>query len=205
MDELTPGSGIVITEKYNPYSDNLESVSYDWKVLEDGKGDPRVASYSWYQHQFRIEPTSPANIKLGTKIVAGSLRLMVVDRGCGDYVYVMRDGWRASLRWRWRKVRRVLEIFRSRLIITAAVWGLATVGRGTVPVWKDIHLLGKLRDTWFNVLGFLTEIFCTWKVIQIAFRHIDVGKYTPGVFQGLDKYINSGKVRGHEEDWNGNR
>ncbi|HET8627399.1 MAG TPA: hypothetical protein VFL91_08265 [Thermomicrobiales bacterium] len=78
---------------------------------------------------------------VGRRFSIGELRLRVVGIDWGAFrLVVMRDGWRARLRAASEPVRRRAERAYRRLIVTAAVWGLADHEPHVIPTWRDLRL-----------------------------------------------------------------
>ena len=74
---------------------------------------------------------------LGQVITLGELRLRVIGRRF-PYWLVVRDGWKAQVyQYLWPAKKWVQWVY-CRLIITLAVWGLATYHPGRISSWKDI-------------------------------------------------------------------
>jgi len=127
---------IVVTRRANPLG--LEQYEYGWQG-----GD--VTILNWYHA--REEPglrhrDFPA---AGETFWLGPFKLRVLDSDfCSLEVWVRRDGW---LSWGLAKlyiVGRHLERVYRKLVITAAVWGLARYDGYTVPTWRDVYLLERV-------------------------------------------------------------
>ncbi len=113
---------------------------------------PEGFTYTWVQGQTRDAFINPHllratdcrldewEVRPGTILTLGGLRLRVVrnDYPCG-YIIVERDGWRAALRAYGEIARRPADRVYRRLIVTAAVWGLARYNPGMVPTWRDLR------------------------------------------------------------------
>ena len=82
------------------------------------------------------------DLRVGHTFDLGPWRLRIIDV---EYdllrVTVMRDGGPARLRALRERIRRRAEWFTCRLILTAAVWGLADYDPALRPSWRDVHLL----------------------------------------------------------------
>lgn len=77
----------------------------------------------------------------GSVFYLGSLRLRIVDVGQEIGVYVSLDGWRARLYSLAYHALDLVNLVYHRLILTAWVWGLADIEPGTVPEWRDLHIV----------------------------------------------------------------
>lgn len=83
----------------------------------------------------------------GDIINIGPFQLKVVDQELwGNSYIVTRNGWKAQLRYILYHATKILDKVYRRLIVTAAVWGLADYHDALVPTWRDIHLLKKLSE-----------------------------------------------------------
>ena len=86
------------------------------------------------------------NLK-GNRLFLGPYRLHVIERDPAIEAYLcVRHHWRGLICERLYKATRGLDRFYRRLILTAAVWGLANYpkpieGSGWVPTWRNVHAL----------------------------------------------------------------
>lgn len=95
-------------------------------------------------------------LKIGDVFHCGSLRLRVVSIGktgtLYHFLYVMKDGWKAKIRYRLSKVASLinLDLIYYRLILTAVVWGLADHTPGMIISWRDLKWSKKKKQegTW---------------------------------------------------------
>lgn len=114
-------------------------------------GDPLDFDYKWIgppktlvQYTGWIGATHhiPQDLHPGQTLTFGPYRLRVIDNDYmrGSYV-CYRDGARAWVALYQTTLARHARYAYHRLIATAGVWGLATWHTGTIPTWRDGHLL----------------------------------------------------------------
>lgn len=81
--------------------------------------------------------------RIGDIVTLGPYRLRVIAPY--DYVsmaaYAMRDGWKARAYGLWYRAAGPLRRTYQRLIVTAAVWGLARFQLHVEPSWCDLHIV----------------------------------------------------------------
>lgn len=104
--------------------------TYEWK----GEGDIAELHLSWFLHD-GITPDKGV-------LTLGNLRLRVIDNNF-LHIKVARDGWKARLYQAVWPVKRWWLWVWYRLILTLAVWGLATHEPGRIPSWRDIKVFKK--------------------------------------------------------------
>ena len=132
---------IQIEEKRNPqYPHILERVDY---VFEGGP----------YYH---IAKHLISDQEIDTKkriIIMGGIRFRIVDfypsGGIYPYrdIYLVRLDGKMAIVLSWlRRLTQKLDLVYRRLILTAAVWNLATIREGYILSWRDLKCFGGGRD-----------------------------------------------------------
>lgn len=96
-----------------------------------------------------IRRGDPAYVREDAKFITiGPYRLRKLEYdplvGMGGWVCV-RDGWRWLPYANWYRLTHLGERTYRRLILTAAVWGLAEFHEYNVPSWRDLHIV-----RWWN-------------------------------------------------------
>lgn len=126
---------ILVTEKFNPqYPNVLERVDY---VLEGG---PYFHIVGHLLSPGEIDP------KKGI-ITAGGMRFRVLDFYHDNDMYLVRlDGRLAVVSYWLRRLTKKLDLVYRRLILTAAVWNLATYREGEILSWRNLKWFGGGRD-----------------------------------------------------------
>lgn len=110
-----------------------------------GNGAVLFTTYEWHGQGDLAQIDAYSLLSLGYDldsdvIVMGNLRLRMIDK---DMRLVARDGWKARLYQAvWPTKRWWLWVW-YRLILTLAVWGLATYEPGRIPSWRDIKVFKK--------------------------------------------------------------
>jgi hypothetical protein len=81
----------------------------------------------------------------GALIVRGPYRLRMIERDfLRRYLVCVPDNAFGKLNALRLRVGRWLEGVGYRLILTAEVWDMASVDRGSIPSWRDVHVLRRL-------------------------------------------------------------
>jgi hypothetical protein len=101
--------------------------------------------------EYHIDDDIPANAKCGDVITIDDYRLRLVEFNppWNDPIYVMADGWKALLYWRWRQTTYIARWINVRLIVTARVWGLAKADgpvNVVTPSWSELRVLQRLNQ-----------------------------------------------------------
>jgi hypothetical protein len=135
------GSIIRQTERRNAATGMLESVEYDWLPYEWARpAADRAIGLIPARLYWRLFKHAP---NVGDVFSLGHLNLRVVDISpddfCRDTATVMRDGPEAALTAWLLPALRFTDLVYRRLIITAAIWRLATCDRAVIPSWRDLH------------------------------------------------------------------
>ncbi len=126
---------ILANEKRNPqYPHVLERVDY---VFEGGP----------YYH---IVGNFISGQEIDTKkriITLGGIRFRIVDFYPHKDVYLVRLDSKLAIAISWlRRLTQKLDLVYRRLILTAAVWNLATIREGYILSWRDLKWFGGGRD-----------------------------------------------------------
>lgn len=126
---------IECTRLYNPYTRELESVSYKWK------NGPIC--------RITTELAEDLGYKWGDRYVTiGPYRIRVIDH---EAPYGVIKGVRVDWPLWWVVPiafgsTRLLRLAYHRTIITLAVWNLAQVDLGVMPSWCDIRVVRRIRE-----------------------------------------------------------
>jgi hypothetical protein len=83
----------------------------------------------------------------GQVVTLGPYRLRLITGEDWNYmaVYAMHDGWKARAYALWYRAAKPLRRTYHRLILTAAVWGLARFQQYVEPSWRDLHIVRRWR------------------------------------------------------------
>lgn len=124
---------ILVNEKRNPqYPHVLERVDY---VCEGGPYYHIAGNFISVNH------TSKGIITLG------GIRFRIVDFYPHKDAYLVRiEGRMAVVNYWLRRLTKKLDLVYRRLILTAAVWNLATIREGYILSWRDLKWFGEGRD-----------------------------------------------------------
>lgn len=82
----------------------------------------------------------------------GPYRVRIIDqekRFTANYITVVRKDY--PFWWviiAWHRINRLLDIAYHRLILTLAVWRLASYNQAQIPTWRDIYLVQWIRKLW---------------------------------------------------------
>lgn len=124
----------IVATEHRDYSGGLEQLTYRWEG-----GEVVCISYCLCSKLgFDAKNRGPGDV-----FSIGPYRLRVVwtDPVPPYAVFAVRDGlgaWRRSV---WYAISSRLESVYRRLIITAAVWGLAEYNAATIPTWRDLYVV----------------------------------------------------------------
>lgn len=138
---MTEYAYIIITEHRNPLG-HIERYDYRWEG-----GNTAAISNSLLFKRMRTEDY--IRLCSGAVFTLGPFQLRILeDDPFRDITYVARDGWRTTLRYYFHRATRSLDLIYRRLIISAAVWGLARYDRAAIPSWRDLDLTRWLTAMW---------------------------------------------------------
>jgi hypothetical protein len=124
-----PNASIIGHVQHNALG-QAESVWFEWDGPRDG-----VAAVERRKDR-----------RIGGILMLGALRLRIVDDDFyGSRHLVMLDGWRARIRPHVFRVLRLADLAYRRLIVTAAVWGLADYSSALLPSYLDLHVVKRFK------------------------------------------------------------
>lgn len=131
-------TGMIVCHERYDFRGGVERRDYEWEGGE-------LAYVDWRFMDVAEISEAPA---LGDIINIGPFQLKVIDQELlwHDNYIVARNGWKTQLRYMLHRTTKVLDKIYRRLIITAAVWGLADYHDALVPSWRDVYLLKKLSE-----------------------------------------------------------
>ena len=133
---------MIVCHEHYDFRGGVERRDYEWQGGE----------LAYVDHQFLVrDGTSRVTNRVlepGDVISVGPLRLTVIDRRefSIDTYIITCDGWKAWVIYVFYHVTKRLGKIYRRLIITAAVWGLADYHDALVPTWRDVYLLRGLSE-----------------------------------------------------------
>lgn len=138
--------------KHNPATGAIEQVRYEWR----GGDVARVVEFDSPLRVLSGDHYVPdaTEVERGQVVAIGPYRCRVIDVPSlwDDSYYVMRDGWRARERWLRSAAHDRLDLIYRRLIVTAAIWGLASYkllqydGYRRPPNWTDLYIVQRVRQ-----------------------------------------------------------
>jgi len=131
---LEPTGEIIATE-HRGHGGSLERIEWEWRG-----GDLAYLSYTR-----PLVRSAQINDDI---IVLGPFRLRIIKHEW-PFCIVARDGFKARLLYRMYRCVRYTEVVYRRLILTAAVWGLARYDRDCIPTWRNVYALDRIAR-WFE-------------------------------------------------------
>lgn len=126
---------IECTRLFNPYTHELESVSYKWKNGPMCRISTELAEDLGYKWGDRYVTIGPYRIR----VVSHEVPYGII-RG-------VRVGW--PLWWAVPIIfgsTRLLRLVYHRAIITLAVWNLAQVDRNVIPSWRNVRVVRRIKE-----------------------------------------------------------
>lgn len=138
----------IIGERKTDFRNGPEQVKFSWEG-----GDVALIDNFFLRDEGICDSENP--LSPGDVFTLGALRLRVIGNAWGarsKTFYVMRDGWRARLRYLILSRTHWLDMVYRRLIITLSVWRLAEYNEAVVPSWRDVHGLRWAIRQWCQLL-----------------------------------------------------
>ena len=130
-------TGMIVCHEHYDCRGGVERRDYEWEGGE----------LAYIDQRFMEKEGIHEVPQLGDIINIGPFQLRVIDKKLWGFNYIVaRNGWKARLRYVLHRTIKVLDKSYRRLIVTAAVWGLADYHDASIPTWRDVYLLRGLSE-----------------------------------------------------------
>lgn len=143
MDER----GRILYGRIEPDYDHPIDVTPDYRVFPLTWVGPKIARVSWHILQKYGDGPQDRYPAVGDVHNLGPFRVRVVESHLVGFCLVTRDGFKSylmqdalALLWTWTWIK-------TRIILTACVWGLGRWPDGAHPSWRDIYLINRLTTS----------------------------------------------------------
>lgn len=131
---MIPDANIIETQ-HTDFRGGTERIEYEWR------GGSIVDITDRYLYRAGIY----GSLSIGSVVNIGPFRLIVLDYDQPRRAYTFcRTGFKGTVKYSVYRLTKHFDFIYRRLVITAAVWGLAKYEDYSVPTWRDVYFLAWL-------------------------------------------------------------